>query len=400
MKKIVSTLVPALAAALLAGLGCREDAESPTEPAPELAATAAAALSFRQISVGSGHACGVTNDNRAYCWGSNSSGALGIGVTKPVDDYSTRPVAVVGGLRFRLVSAGGAYTCGLTTDDLAYCWGLNRFAQLGDGTRTTRLRPVPVTGGRRFRQLRAGAGHTCAVTWSDVAFCWGDNTYGQLGDGTTHGPLRPVRVAGGLALRRVLAARTHTCGGASGGRTYCWGDNSFGQLGDGTTTQRLTPVRVQGGLLFGQLSAGNFHSCGVTGNRAYCWGRNRHGALGDGTITRRLTPVAVAGGLQFSGVSAGHQYTCGVTTGNRAYCWGNNHSGRLGDGTANIDRLKPVAVSGGLFFGSVSTSLTWFSTCGVTTADRGYCWGDNSVGQLGHGHHGDVHLTPAAVVGP
>jgi alpha-tubulin suppressor-like RCC1 family protein len=390
-----------LALALVPVLGCREDVQSPTapEPAPTLS-TAATPLFFTQVSMGSDHACGTTTDHRAYCWGSNAFGKLGIGTTAPVDYYREKPVEVVGGLSFRMVSAGTAHTCGLTTEDLAYCWGYNRLAQLGEGTRINRLRPVPVAGGRHFRQLRAGHTHTCAVTWSDEAFCWGDNSYGQLGDGTTHGPLRPVRVAGGLPLRRVLAGVSHTCASSAAGRTYCWGSNAFGQLGDGTTTQRLTPVPVKSGLLFLQLSTGKFHSCGVATGRAYCWGYNRHGALGDGTLTRRLIPVAVAGGLQFMGVSAGDEYACGVTTGKLAYCWGNNDFGQLGDGTRDTERLTPVAVSGGLALASVNTSMSLSSTCAVTTGARAYCWGDNWMGQLGDGSHANARFVPAAVVGP
>ena len=50
-------------------------------------------------------------------------------------------------LRFRQVSAGYGFTCGVTTDDLAYCWGTNGSGQLGDGTTNPRSRPHAVTGG-------------------------------------------------------------------------------------------------------------------------------------------------------------------------------------------------------------------------------------------------------------
>jgi alpha-tubulin suppressor-like RCC1 family protein len=61
-------------------LACREISESPTasELEPSVAVAAANALAFRQVTVGEGHACGVTTNNVAYCWGSNGSGELGI----------------------------------------------------------------------------------------------------------------------------------------------------------------------------------------------------------------------------------------------------------------------------------------------------------------------------------
>jgi hypothetical protein len=159
-------------------------------------------------------------------------------------------------------------------------------------------------------------------------------------------------VAGGLSFRQVLAGGYHSCGVTSDSRVYCWGHNGYGQLGDGTTTGRLKPVAVAGGLSFTAVGPGSYHTCGVTTNdRAYCWGWNGSGQLGDGTVTGRLTPVAVAGNLPIDGVSTslnlytGH--TCGLTTDNRAYCWGDNEDGQLGDGT-NDDKLTPVAVIGAM----------------------------------------------------
>jgi alpha-tubulin suppressor-like RCC1 family protein len=224
-------LAPVLAPALLVALvGCREDAESPTapEPPPALDITPAAALSFRQVSAGGTHSCGVTTDNRAYCWGVGG-GPLGDGTTT----QRLTPVAVTGGLRFLHVSAGGSHTCGLTTENRAYCWGDNVFGQLGDGTITGRLRPVQVAGGLVFRQVRAGGGHTCGLTPDGRAYCWGINELGELGIGTNTGPAscsdfafacstNPVAVVTGLRFRQ-LSADDHTCGVTAESLAYCWG---------------------------------------------------------------------------------------------------------------------------------------------------------------------------------
>ena len=47
--------------------------------------------------------------------------------------------------------------------------------------------------------------HTCGVTTQDVAYCWGHNQAGSLGDGTRFFSDRPVRVARTLAFREVTA---------------------------------------------------------------------------------------------------------------------------------------------------------------------------------------------------
>ena len=88
------------------------------------------------------------------------------------------------------------------------------------------------------------------------------------------------------------------------------------------------------------------------------------------------------GGLAFASLSAGGHQTCGVTTSGTGYCWGDNSSGQLGDGT-QTPRASPVVVAGSLTFMNISTGAD--HSCGITTAGVAYCWGDNFYGQLGNG---------------
>jgi hypothetical protein len=106
MKNIKQTLALTLAAGLLASLGCRQDAESPTapEPAPVLA-TATAALAFDQVSASLDHTCGVTTDHRAFCWGLNSESG-GTSVTAPSATACARPWSGEGTASAKLAPAG------------------------------------------------------------------------------------------------------------------------------------------------------------------------------------------------------------------------------------------------------------------------------------------------------
>jgi len=391
---------------MAAALACREDTGSPTgpEPGPALATTATTALAFYQVSAGYDRTCGVTTDNRAYCWGFNGEGQLGDGTTT---DRLT-PVAVAGGLRFRQVSAGVAASCGVTTDYRAYCWGANELGELGDGTTTQRLTPVPVAGGHKFRQVETNFEHTCGVSYPDNrAYCWGRNADGQLGEGTRTGPQTgyygpysstPVAVLGTLAFRQVSAGYYHTCGVTTDNRAFCWGSNKYGQIGDSSTVgRRLKPSRVAGTRQFRQVDAGATSTCAVTtDDRAFCWGNGRQGQIGNGKTYLSFWPRAVAGGLSFTRVTAAVDHTCGETTLNRAYCWGANYNGQLGDGTTT-QRLTPVAVGGGLFFSQVSVGIS--HTCGRTPAAVAYCWGRNFNGQLGNGTTA-ISSTPVPVAGP
>ena len=92
--------------------------------------------------------------------------------------------------------------------------------------------------------LSAGGQSTCGVATDQAAYCWGDNSYGQLGDGTTTGRTSPGPVSGGFSFATLDVTAPTSCGVTPDGRVYCWGDNFAGQLGNGTQTASLTPVQV------------------------------------------------------------------------------------------------------------------------------------------------------------
>jgi alpha-tubulin suppressor-like RCC1 family protein len=461
VRRRIGQLAPVFAPALvLAALGCREDAEPPTAPTsePALEVTAAHTLTFRQVSAGNGHTCGVTTDNVAYCWGLNEDGQLGNRTSSGPETCSadlpcsTRPVRVAGGHAFRQVSAAGFHTCGVTTKNLAYCWGSNSTGELGVGTDTgpetcrsgnsCSTKPMRVVRGLAIRQVSAGEASTCGVTTDNIAYCWGSNAAGELGHGTDFGPedcggdeafpcsTRPVRVAGWHAFRQVSAGGFHICGVTTSSVAYCWGNNSYGELGNGANTGptcfifgepcSVRPVRVVGRLTVADVTAGGRHTCAMTTSSvAYCWGNNEFGQLGNRTSTGpelcfagdfipcSTRPVRVARGLAFSRVNAGDEHTCGVTTNSEAYCWGFNHSGELGNGADTGPETcspfeswscatRPVRVVGGLAFRGVQAGG---HSCAVTTDNVAYCWGPNGFGALGNGTTTD-RPRPVAVAAP
>lgn len=302
---------------------------------------------FTELSAGADHACGLTGTGAIYCWGNNGFGQLGDGgfvnnVTTPTLVQGSGSGALV----FTSVSAGLFHTCGLTTNQQAYCWGHNGSGQLGDSTIAQRNVPTRVAAGSTvFTRISAGASHTCAIDDADAAHCWGYNLEGQLGTGVADaGTSAPVPVAGGLAFSEVRAGSGYTCAiAAAFPGVYCWGYNGFGQLGDGTNTQRLEPwPALAGGV---ELSVGESHTCSIdTLGDAYCWGRNNRGQLGNGTSADSSTPTPVLGGRGWSDIGVGYWHTCAVSDG-VVYCWGSNGRGELGDGTS-AQRSQPVRVAG------------------------------------------------------
>ena len=238
----------------------------------------AGALDFIHLSAGYNHTCGITSAHAAYCWGRNDLGQLGDSTGNP----SAVPTPAAGGLQFILISTR-IHTCAVAADNTVYCWGRNVEGQLGDGAPTLyRNTPTPVAAPIAFSSVSVGDFHTCGITTNNIANCWGE--------GWTPSPTQILPPA----FIQLDAGARHTCGINPTSVALCWGNNVYGELGDGTLNPH-DPLRVAGTLTFAQVSAGNVHTCGITTGRIlYCWGYNFYGGLGDGTTVNRLIPTRVA----------------------------------------------------------------------------------------------------------
>jgi alpha-tubulin suppressor-like RCC1 family protein len=358
---------------------------------------------WTSVSIGGTRSCALDLSGRAYCWGANSLGALGLG---GAGDRVARPTPVAGlGEGLRAVTVGGSHQCVLTSTGAALCWGVNAFGALGTGSRTTTnsgvvATPVPVTGGLTFVSIDAGLGHTCALTEGGVAYCWGSNVYAELGirtsdlqecDGTDADPCAvasPTRVAVDFRFTQISTGGWHSCGIAQGGAADCWGYDAEGLLGSSAAPvfcsafptyakcPRVGPVAVRGGLRFRQISAGWEYSCGVTlTDQAYCWGRGTGG------------PVLIPGGLTFREVSAGSRVGCGITLDQRPVCWGDNNFVQLGIGTLDPSiSAGPRSVLMPLARRAPALADYDDHACALATSGRIWCWGGvNWDGELGSG---------------
>jgi alpha-tubulin suppressor-like RCC1 family protein len=353
---------------------------------------------------------------------------------------ANHPVTVRGAFRADTVAVGSFNTCTLTGGGTAYCWGLNRGAQLAFAPNTdlNTYSPRPrAVSGQTFTSVTTGSSstgyavsHSCGLQADDDALCWGNHESGQLGydDGPRADSRDGLKMCkaydldyvlcnevptqtGGGGWRQVDAGADHSCAVTTGGAAFCWGRSTVGQLGTTAATETcykfydysgtpfaciLTPAPVTGGLTWRQVSAGDDFTCGLTtGGAAYCWGRNHVGQLGNGTTANAPAPTPVSGG-PYRWISAGRTHACAVTTTGAVRCWGSNVRGRLGNGST-AGSTVPVTVA------APGDGSTWASveagdphTCALTSTGRPFCWGGNGDGQLGDGTTTD-RLVPTAV---
>lgn len=293
--------------------------------------------------------CIVSADGDVYCWGSNAYGRV-----DPYDKggYFFKPVRVpfqdASGEQFKAVSVGARHACALTEDAKAYCWGNNSSGQLGNGTFSSTDEVVPEVQvdtfefgvGEQIEQIAADSDHTCARTSHGNVYCWGNNTLGQLGDVDIHGEaLIPnqvdrTNVSSETGFAELTTYHQTTCARASSGEVFCWGDNRNGETG---TDVGETPVEIPTALasseVFEHIAIGATHGCAITDDgEAYCWGANNYGALGISLTAQTAKPTDPVVGHQFERLALGSDFSCGVTTDNAVYCWGFDEYGRLGAG--------------------------------------------------------------------
>lgn len=332
---------------------------------------------------------------------------------------SVNPVISISGFSFppneEHALGNVSHTCISNTAGEVYCWGYNRYGQLGNGSAVTSNLPTAATGfAGQAKQVAAGGTYSCGISTVGQLQCWGNNGDGQLGDGTLVNRAVPVSVVGltsgatHVSTSNAIVSPSadpggyqHSCAVTGAEAAVCWGHNFTGQLGNGLTTQSRTPVGVVG-LSSGvsSVAAISNASCALTtAGAVWCWGSDSYGQLGAGAGRQdSLVPVmAISGGVRV--IIGGHLNVCALTNSGGVKCWGDGGNGMLGNGsTANS--YVPVDVTG-LTAGVVAISGSGFHACALMSAGTVKCWGYNQYGQLGNGRSGytEKSTVPVDVVG-
>ena len=374
----------------------------------------AAALGWSAVSVGGGHACGIRATGELLCWGSNTSGQLGVGTARghcglKATPCEASPRLVLTNNRFVQVSAGQFHTCAISSVGALFCWGDNTHFQLASPSATAVATPAPVLPAFQFTGVAAGSTHTCALRTDGVAYCWGDGTLGALGRGDTLTSAVPQPVQGSQRFTAIRSGSFKSCALAADESAWCWGaewESASG--GFDFYHPQPTAHRIDGLPPLRELAVNVTSVCALTADgAAYCWESNAYAQLGNGTLESTGTPTRVSTSQPLKRISTGITQTCAVAIAGNALCWGNNSFGQLGVprpgqhcGDSNLECSRtPIAVFGMQQFVSIATGFG-NHVCGITSATALVCWGLGSEGQLGDGFTRDRQSLPVPVAAP
>jgi len=328
------------------------------------------------------HTC-MVRDARAFCWGNNEHGQLGIG------DQAERlsPARIGTGNDWLQITTGEEHTCGIRAPGALYCWGRNQAAQLGVGDTDPRSTPTQIASELSWRSVACGGDSCCAIDSNDQLYCWGDNAEGKLGQ--LDGPgapdaARPVRVDD-TRWRRVDVGQGHVCAIREAGTLHCWARNTTDELGLGPSSpgQVRGPTQVGDASDWIDISGSQHSSCGVRANGTlFCWGLNSFFEVGSPNLEEGVAlPRQVGTDRDWVAVGAGWFHTCAQKSSGALFCWGRAIEGQLGQGGG--DPIEPPTKVLSATFDRVA--LGNFHTCAATTEGALQCWGANDDGQLGAG---------------
>ena len=268
-----------------------------------------------KVAAGRWHSLALKKDGTVWAWGDNITGQLGDGTTSdrklPVQvkglngsGYLTNIIAI---------SAGNNFSLAVKNDGTVWAWGKNDFGQLGDGTIVNHLTPIQVKGVGGVGYLTnivavaCGGGYSIALKNDGTVYCWGLNDFGQLGNGTILSTNTPIQVKGPNGsgfLENIKAISSGWCTRVlalkEDGTMWNWGSNEYGQLGIDSTYQ-VYPVQVKGtdgtsyltDVTIIPSSIGYHTIVAKTDKTIWGWGNNTNGQLGIRTNVDKNYPVLI-----------------------------------------------------------------------------------------------------------
>lgn len=350
------------------------------------------------IAAGADHFAAIDDSGRVFTWGNNDCGQLGTG------DYTIRnkPTEVLLSGKAANVWAGNKVTFVQTSDGRVYCFGDNSKGLLGTDTSKkyvcTPVLNIYLSDYKKIEQICVGDGF-CIALMDDNLYGWGSGGTGRLTDltGFVENPME-LDMGGVDGIVKIAAGANHCLALTSAGNIYGWGANSLKQLGMDTDARYVSePIEIEvkdrkeNVILFDDIAAAGSHSIAIgKDGKVWVWGSNAYGQLGTDS-TRIKTPTSVITTAET--VVAGDK-ACGlISIGGEVLMSGDNTNGALGIGNKRSVSEFTEVDSGKASFLEIGNGFGGY----LDYDGNLYCWGDNSLGQIGNGK-GGFESAPETVI--
>jgi uncharacterized repeat protein (TIGR02059 family) len=389
------------------------------------------------LSLARDQTCVISNGN-ALCWGGNSNGVIGNGlsgstpqsspsyVVDSAANSSTRLSNVIG------IATADNHTCAIIAPlGKVKCWGSaagNRLGRHDPAANLNFIDPFPgfvkdsYTNGSQLAaaddlqnvtSVVIGTYGSCALISDGTVKCWGQSP-GHAGTGVgfvTACTTQPVGNTGCSAttgvpisnVKQISRAGDTACAIFTNQTMQCWGSDGgkYGNGGSGLSSDYPKNVNpdIHGALALGSAEAsqcGLYQNSGTVisevGGTVKCWGQNNAGELGRGIADALPSGVVSVIGITNAISISGHERTyCALLINTTVKCWGSNNAAMMSSGSGVGSFNTPQTMLSNFTLGTVLSGVAAVSVgmshvCVIMQSNGAVkCSGINNLGQLGDG---------------
>lgn len=299
----------------------------------------------------------IQSNHHVYVWGNNQGGLLGVGHSNAVDGlidmtsfFNLNEDELVTD-----IAVGTDVTVAITNHERLFVWGFNTSKQLTSFVKKeTTNSPQDITeelnlsATEKILQIEAADQSVYVITSLGRILTWGANSMGELGNGTTNQFETYTEIQSHFQFQSneklidIKAGLSHVVAYSNMNRVFTWGSNLFGQLGSNSNLDSLTPqdITYQFGFFAGEtvvtVEAGNYNTFLATNHgRIFFFGRNE-GEFGNESLVDKTVPTEIK--FPFSvkddlvvSMDAGDKHILITTESGRVITSGNLLYGKLGD---------------------------------------------------------------------
>ena len=249
---------------------------------------------FCKITGGGSTSIAIDKNGKAWGWGFNYYGQAGIGEGIEV---SLTPMSIVGNKTFCQIYNRGTASFGIDKNGKAWGWGYNYGGELGIGAgfSSNNYSPLEVLGNKTFCQIFYGGTNSIGLDKNGKVWSWGLYPT-NIGTDEYGNPLEfigsPMAVCTNKTFCKIAWDGGSVLATDKNGRTWAWGSDYYNTLSIGGGYSE-TPKSINGDKTFNYINMDGGISAGIDiKGRLWTWGDFYRAKLGQG-IPMTDTPVRI-----------------------------------------------------------------------------------------------------------